>query len=81
MFVLMFLRIPIAIAMAFPEIVGIYYLKSWGVLSTAIETIVWEHSYSYTLVMIPMFILMGELLFAAGISSELFSTLRVWFEN
>lgn len=79
MFVLMFLRIPIAIA--FPAIVGIYYLKSWGVLSTAIETIVWEHSYSYTLVMIPMFILMGELLFAAGISSELFSTLRVWFEN
>ncbi|SEA32361.1 TRAP transporter, DctM subunit [Thalassobacillus cyri] len=79
MFLLMFLRIPIAISMALPAVLGIYYLRGWGVLSTAVETIVWDHSFNYTLITIPMFIFMGELLFAAGISSELFSTFRIWF--
>lgn len=79
MFILMFLRVPISISMFIPALIGILYLKGWNVLSAAIETIVWNQSFSYTMVTIPMFILMGELLFIAGISSELFQTFRLWF--
>mgnify|MGYP001255542688 CR=1 FL=1 len=79
MFLLMFLRVPIAIAMAVPAFIGILYVRDWRVLSTAIETIVWDHSFNYTLSTIPMFVLMGELLFVSGISQELFATFRHWF--
>ncbi|WP_077213229.1 TRAP transporter large permease [Bacillus dakarensis] len=78
MFVLMFLRFPISIAMAIPAFLGIIYVRDWGALTTAIETIIWDHSFSYTLTTIPMFVLMGELLFVSGISDELFQTFRHW---
>jgi len=78
MFVLMFLRVPIAISMVIPTFLGILYLKDWNTLTTAVETIIWDHSFSYTLSTIPMFVLMGELLFVCGISGELFATFRAW---
>lgn len=78
MFILMFLKIPIAISMVVPAIIGITYLKGWGTLTSAVETIIFDHSYSYTLSTIPMFVLMGELLFICGISGELFYAFRVW---
>lgn len=78
MFVLMFLRVPIAVSMVIPTFIGILYLRDWNTLTTAIETIIWDHSFSYTLTTIPMFVLMGELLFICGISGELFSTFRAW---
>jgi C4-dicarboxylate transporter, DctM subunit len=79
MFLLMVLRVPIAIAMGVPALVGIIYIKGAVTLSAAIESIVWTHSTSYALSTIPMFILMGELLFVAGITNELFTTFRAWF--
>lgn len=81
MFVLMFLRVPIAISLAVPGIIGTYYLNGWGPLKTILNTIVWDHSASYTLSTIPMFVLMGELLFASGISNELFDFFRKWLGN
>lgn len=78
MFALMFLRIPISIAMAVPACIGIIYVQNWTVLKTLIETIIWDHSSNYTLSTIPMFILMGELLFVSGISAELFEAFRNW---
>lgn len=79
MFILMFLRVPISIAMVTPAFLGIIYLKGFDVLKTGVETIIWNHSFSYTMSTIPMFVLMGELLFIAGISGELFNTFRAWF--
>lgn len=79
MFLLMFLRVPIALSMVTPAFLGILYLKGWGALETAVETIVWNQSFNYTMSTIPMFVLMGELLFVAGISGELFTTFRAWF--
>lgn len=78
MFLLMFLRFPIAIAMAIPAFLGIWYLKGPIVLKTAVESIIWEQSSSYTLTTIPMFILMGEFLFVSGISQDLFTTFQNW---
>lgn len=78
MFVLMILRFPISMAMIIPAFIGITYLKSWGTLATAIETIIWNNSFSYTLATIPLFILMGELIYVSGISGELFDVFRNW---
>lgn len=81
MFILMFLKVPIAISMVVPAIFGIIYLKGWNTLAAAVETITWDHSFSYTLSTIPMFVLMGELLYICGISTELFNTFRLWLSR
>ncbi|MCM3766160.1 TRAP transporter large permease [Neobacillus niacini] len=81
MFVLMFLRVPIAISMTLPGILGILYLRGPVALESAIESITWTQSFSYTFSTVPMFMLMGELLFISGISTDLFDTFRKWFGN
>ena len=78
-FILMFLRVPIVLSMGIPAFIAILYLKSANTLYTAIESIIWDRSYNYTLSTIPLFVLMGQLLFSAGFSDELFQTFRNWF--
>lgn len=78
MFVLMLARVPIAVAMSVPGILGAWYLRGWQPMTTVLDTVVWGHSASYTLSTIPMFVLMGELIFISGISGELFDVFRKW---
>lgn len=78
MFVLMFLRIPIAVAMAIPAAIGIIYLRGWDVLLATVNSVVWEHTFSYTLTTIPLFVLMGQFLYSCGFSEELFDMFRKW---
>lgn len=81
MFVLMFLRAPISVALGIPGVLGILYLRGWSPLVTGIETIMWQQSASYIFSTIPLFVLMGELLFISGISSELFGVFQKWFNR
>lgn len=78
MLVLMLARVPVAVAMLIPAMVGIYYLAGWDVLSAAVHSIVWEHSLNYSLVTIPMFLLMGEVLHVSGITGELYQAFQTW---
>ncbi len=78
-FILMFLRVPILLSMAIPAFVAILYLKNENVLFTAIDSIIWDRSSNYTLSTIPLFVLMGQLLFAAGFTDDLFDTFRKFF--
>ncbi|MCW5635191.1 MAG: TRAP transporter large permease [Rubrivivax sp.] len=78
MFFLMFARVPVAVAMAVPGILGAWYLRGWQPMTTVLDTVVWTHSAHYTLSTIPMFVLMSELIFVSGISSELFDVFRKW---
>lgn len=80
-FVLMFLRVPIAIAMVVPAGLGIFYLRGWDTLLTVINSVVWTQSYHYTLSTIPLFVLMGQLLYFSGTTDDLFKTFRNWFGN
>lgn len=81
LFLLMFLRIPIAISMGVAAFIGIIYVKDFNTLVSAIESLVWDKSYTYSLSTIPMFILMGEMLSSSGISSELYKSFRLWFNK
>ncbi|WP_433374688.1 TRAP transporter large permease [Streptosporangium sp. CA-115845] len=78
MLLLMLARVPVAVSMAIPAMIGIYYLSGWEVLSAAVNSIVWQHTLSYSLVTIPMFLLMGEVLHVSGITGELYQAFRVW---
>ena len=78
-FILMFLRVPIVLSMAVPAFIAILYLKNEKVLFTAIESVIWDRSYNYTLSTVPLFVLMGQLLFTAGFTDDLFDTFRKFF--
>jgi tripartite ATP-independent transporter DctM subunit len=74
MLVLMFARVPIALAMAIVGIVGYAYVRDWNwtVAFAVAQTKIYETGRNYTLSVIPLFILMGNFTTRAGMSQELF---------
>src|SRR3954463_1510862 len=74
MLVLAFLRLPIALAMGVVGIVGYAYMRdwSWAAAFATVQTKVYETGRNYTLSVVPLFILMGNLVTRAGMSQELF---------
>ncbi len=74
MLLLAFVRIPIALAMGIVGIVGYAYVRdwSWGAALATAQTKIYETGRNYTLSVIPLFILMGNLVTRAGMSQELF---------
>lgn len=74
MLAIAFLRIPIALAMGIVGIVGYAYMRDWNwaaAFATA-QTKIYETGRNYTLSVIPLFILMGNLVTRAGMSQELY---------
>ena len=74
MLVLAFVRIPIALSMGIVGIVGYAYMRdwSWGAAFATAQTKIYETGRNYTLSVVPLFILMGNLVTRAGMSQELF---------
>jgi C4-dicarboxylate transporter DctM subunit len=71
MFLLMFLRVPIAFAMGAAGFIGVGLMRSWpaAVSSTATEFL---EIAGYTLSVVPLFVLMGNFVTRAGMSRELY---------
>ncbi len=74
MMVLALLRIPIAFSMGIVGFLGVAYLRDWNFAPAMamVETKIYETGRNYTLSVIPLFILMGNLVTRAGMSQELF---------
>jgi len=74
MMVLAYLRVPISYAMGIVGIVGYAYMRDWNwwVAFAIAQTKVYETGRNYTLSVVPLFILMGNLVTRAGMSQELF---------
>jgi C4-dicarboxylate transporter DctM subunit len=77
--ILMFLGIPITISMAVPAFIGIMYLRDFEAMFAVIESTAWQQMFSYGLSCVPLFMLMGDLLFVSQISTDLFATFNRWF--
>ena len=69
---LVFLRLPIAFAMGLVGFGGFGYLSGYQPALSMVGTIVSETALSYGLSVLPMFILMGNLVSRAGLSTELY---------
>ncbi|PKN69833.1 MAG: hypothetical protein CVU54_07300 [Deltaproteobacteria bacterium HGW-Deltaproteobacteria-12] len=80
LFALLFLGVPIGFGMAITGFVGMIVLNKCLPPSLAMLGIgPYETGASYMLTVVPMFILMGELAFHSGISSDLFEAASKWF--
>jgi tripartite ATP-independent transporter DctM subunit len=71
-FILIFIRVPIALAMGIAGYAGFGYLVGWPQSMTMLANTARESTMSYSLVVVPLFILMGNLVAGTGVSAELY---------
>lgn len=76
---LIFLRVPIAIALGVTGHVGFGYIVGWNQAGAMLALMARESTMSYGLVVIPLFILMGNFVAGAGISGDLYRAAQAWF--
>ena len=76
MMLLAFVRVPIALSMGIVGVIGYAYMRdwTWGAAFATVQTKLYETGRNYTLSVVPLFILMGNLVTRAGMSQELFRT-------
>jgi tripartite ATP-independent transporter DctM subunit len=70
----LFLGFNIGIAMGYIGLMGVWYLKDFTAASMAVNMTIFGASTDYVLIVMPFFVAMGFLCFAAGLSNELFSS-------
>ncbi|HSI56698.1 MAG TPA: TRAP transporter large permease [Ideonella sp.] len=71
-FGLALLRVPLALVMGFVGFVGLGLLRGWQPAAASTAQVVFETGFAYTLSVVPLFILMGNLVARAGLAQELF---------
>ena len=75
---LMALRVPVAFAMMVAGIVGIGLLNSWSAAFSTLFTESWGTLTYVELTVIPLFVLMGNIASASGMSRDLYNTAYAW---
>ena len=71
-FVLALLRMPLAFAMGVVGFVGLGLARGWAPTMANAAQVVFDTGFAYTLSVVPLFILMGNLVARAGLAHELF---------
>ncbi len=69
----------IGFSAALVGLIGITLIKGWGAAGGVAGFLPYAITASFSLSVIPLFILMGYLAFYAGLTRDLFSTARAWF--
>lgn len=77
MLVLMFLKIPVAFSLAIPSIIGVLALRPRAVV-TMLQSVPYDEVASWSLSVIPLFVLMGLLLWRSGITDTLYGAANKW---
>ncbi len=78
LFALIFLRVPIAIAMGLTSVLGISYLNGTEPALTSVAISIIAVARDYTWSVIPLFLWMGLLVFHTGFARELYSVTYKW---
>ena len=78
LFALLFLRVPVAMAMLVVGFVGTAVINGYTAALSALGTETFEISVTLTLTVIPLFVLMGNLAGVSGMSRDLFNAAYCW---
>src|ERR671918_2088463 len=71
--VVLFLRVPIGVALALVGVCGYAAIDGWRRALTVLGSVPFELASAYSLSVVPLFILMGAVATRAGMSRELFA--------
>ncbi len=75
---LLAIGVPIAFAMAFSGVMGLWIVEGPGPTLAYAALVPWEHGRDFIFVTVPLFVLMGQLFYHAGLASDLYEGLRSW---
>lgn len=78
LFALLAVRTPLGISMFLVGFVGLWYLISQGAAIAKIGLIPFETIASFDLAVLPLFLLMAQVIFAAGLSGDLYDVAAKW---
>lgn len=70
--------VPIGVSLATAGLLGLYFTAGPAMALVTLKTLPYSIGSSYTLVVIPMFILMGLIASSAGIMTDLYNSLDKW---
>lgn len=77
-FALIFMRMPIAVSMAVTGFLGFGLLTGWKAALVMVALTTKEAAMTYSMVVIPLFILMGNLIAGTGVSRELYKAAQTF---
>jgi C4-dicarboxylate transporter, DctM subunit len=75
---LLILRIPIAFALAGAGIVGLMTARPWPAVEYLLSTFAYGSTANFAYVVLPLFLFMGHMAFAAGLSQSAFEAGQKW---
>jgi len=78
MLILLFCSMPVAVAMFVTGIVGFALIRTWQGAFAMFSGDLYDTFASYSLTVIPLFVLMGQVSFHSGISGRLFTAANNW---
>ncbi len=78
LFLLMFLRMPISFSMLIVGFLGLLVVASPKAAFNVLTADLWNQFSSYTMSVIPLYILMGEIVFRTGVNESLFNAAYKW---
>ncbi|OLT16485.1 C4-dicarboxylate ABC transporter permease [Pseudonocardia sp. CNS-139] len=76
--VLMLAKVPVAVCMTVPALLGLYALHGTRAAENLLGSIVFDSAAQWTLSVLPMFVLMGLLLWKSGITSAIYTAASHW---
>ncbi len=79
LFVLLFLGVPVGVALGGVGFVGFAAVAGFSPALGILKIVPYSTFANYGLVVIPLFILMGNFAFHSGMSGDLYGTARAWF--
>lgn len=75
---MIFLRLPVAIALALPGLLGTWSLRGFSAMRSGLSDLPYETTASWSLSVIPMFVFMGLLLWRSGATGNIYGAGRQW---
>lgn len=78
MITLLCLRVPVALTMIVPSFAGLYAMRGERTVTSALTSLPYDEVASWTLSVVPMFVLMGLLLWRSGMTDSLYTAARQW---
>ncbi|MFC6674279.1 TRAP transporter large permease [Marinobacterium aestuariivivens] len=79
MFLMMFMGLPVALAMLLVGVLGMGLILTGDAAMHLLSSAVWEQLSAYSLTVIPLFVLMGQVAYRSGVTERIYQSAYTWF--
>ncbi len=76
---MLFMKFTATMAMILPSLLAMYAMRGWAIIQTSLENVPIDAISSWSLSVLPMFIVMGLLMWRSGMTEGVYKAARQWF--